>query len=71
MRKASHLTSATIDLHKVDEIRKEVQSDFDGDVPLQFKDCPKIQGARRMRRKVSVWAVPAVYTVSVFRLPTV
>ena len=36
--------SATIDLkrfknalHKVDEIRKEIQSNFQGDVPLRFK----------------------------------
>ena len=37
--------SATIDLYKVDEISKEVQSDFDGDVPLCLKDCQKIQAA--------------------------
>ena len=51
---------ATIDSYKVDEISKEVQSDFDADVPLRFKDCQKIQAARRMRRKESILAVPAV-----------
>ena len=52
--------SATIDLYKVHEISKEVQSDFDSNVPLRFKDCQKIQAARRMRRKVSILEVQAV-----------
>ena len=57
--------SATIDLYKSMKL-DEVQSDFDGDVPLRFKDCQKIQAARQMRRKVSNLAVPAVCRV-VFR----
>ena len=45
-------------LHKVDEISKEIQSDFDGDVPLRFKRMSKDSSSTLDAKRGLIFAFP-------------